>query len=180
MEKARPGGRKIESIHAADVGDALAASPSLSSFSCSDNVLVMFEKGDGDKKNEFKVFAGSKNKLLLCRLTPHTCSASIHAACCWSELQDYFAIVMGPEFQNYEMTALTLFRNDQRSRRLSWRKCGACSSGGAKAYRRGSFGDELLRRRLQCWQTVHARRTVACLSEGSLIGCTHARCMMTS
>ena len=113
---ASPGGRKIESIHAADVGDALAASPSLSSFSCSDNVLVMFEKGDGDKKNAFKVFAGSKNKLLLCRLTPHTCSASIHAACCWSELQDYFAIVMGPEFQNYEMTALTLFRNDQRSR----------------------------------------------------------------
>ena len=113
---ASAGGRKIESIHAADVGDALGASPSLSSFSCCDNVLVIFEKCGDDKKNAFKVFAGSRNNLRLCRLTPSTCSASIHAACCWSELQDYFAIVMGPEFQNYEMTALTLFRNDQRSR----------------------------------------------------------------
>ena len=111
-----PGGRKIESIHAADVGDALGASASLSSFSCSDNVLVIFEKSVEDKNNVFKVFAGARKNLRLCRLTPSTCSTSIHAACCWSELQDYFAIVMGPEFQNYEITALTLFRNDERAR----------------------------------------------------------------
>ncbi len=66
--------------------------------------------------NVFKVFAGARKNLRLCRLTPSTCSTSIHAACCWSELQDYFAIVMGPEFQNYEITALTLFRNDERGR----------------------------------------------------------------
>jgi hypothetical protein len=111
-----PGGRKIESIHSSDVGDALGASSSLTSFSCSDNILVIFEKSAGDKKNEFKIFAGSRNNLRVCRLTPATCSSSPHAACCWSELQDYFAIVMGPEFQNYEITALTLFRNDERAR----------------------------------------------------------------
>jgi hypothetical protein len=81
-----------------------------------DNVLVIFEKCGSDKKNVFKVFAGSRGNLRLCRLTPSACSNSIHAACCWSELQDYFAIVMGPEFQNYEITALTLFRNDERAR----------------------------------------------------------------
>ena len=113
---ASPGGRKIVSIHAADVGDALGTSASLSSFCCSDNVLVIFEKCGEDKNNVFKVFAGTRKNLRLCRLTPSTCSASVHAACCWSELQDYFAIVMGPEFHNYEITALTLFRNDERAR----------------------------------------------------------------
>jgi DNA invertase Pin-like site-specific DNA recombinase len=34
----------------------------------------------------------------------------------WSELQDHFAIVMGSEFQNYEITALTLLHNDERAR----------------------------------------------------------------
>jgi hypothetical protein len=113
---ASPGGRKIASIHAADVGDGLAEAPSLGSFSSLDNVLVVFEKSSSDKKNEFKVFAGCRNNLRLCRLTPSTCSTSPHVARCWSELQDYFAIVMGPEFQNYEITALTLFRNDERAR----------------------------------------------------------------
>jgi hypothetical protein len=31
-------------------------------------------------------------------------------------LHDYFAVVMGPEFQNYEITALTLFHNEERAR----------------------------------------------------------------
>jgi hypothetical protein len=112
-----PGGRKIVSIHAADIGDSLTETPSLSSFSSLDHVLVIFEKlPDIDKSTPFKVFAGCRNNLRLCRLTPASCSTSIHAACCWSDLQDYFAIAMGPEFQNYEITALTLFRNDNRAR----------------------------------------------------------------
>jgi hypothetical protein len=112
-----PGGRKIESIHPADVGDALVSSPSpLSSFSCSDNVLVIFEKSATDKKNEFILFAGSRSNLRMCRLTAADRGSSRDAAECWCELQDYFAIVMGPEFQNYEITALTLFRNDERAR----------------------------------------------------------------
>jgi hypothetical protein len=85
---ASPGGRKIASIHAADVGDGLAEAPSLGSFSSLDNVLVVFEKSSSDKKNEFKVFAGCRNNLRLCRLTPSACSTSTHAARCWSELQD--------------------------------------------------------------------------------------------
>jgi hypothetical protein len=110
-----PGGRKIHKIHASDVGDALDTKPSMSSFSCMDNVLVIFEKFASEKKPQFVLFPGKRHDLHLCRLTPAYCSISTQAACCWSELQDYFAIVMGPEFQNYEITALTVFRNDDRA-----------------------------------------------------------------
>ena len=113
---ANPGGRKIESIYAADVGDALGASPSFGSFSCFDNVLVVFQRSADDKSPQFLQFAGNRNNLRLCRLTAATRGSSRDAAECWSELQDYFAIVMGPEFENYELTALTLFRNDERAR----------------------------------------------------------------
>ena len=108
-------GRKIESIHAPDVGDALGSSPSLSSFSCCDNVLVIYEKRGNDKRNQFTLFPGNRNNLRLCRLTAAARGSSREAAECWSELQDYFAIVLGPEFQNYEITALTLYRNDERA-----------------------------------------------------------------
>jgi hypothetical protein len=112
---ALPGGRKILSIHASDVGDALDTTPSMNSFSCMDNVLVIFEKFASEKKPQFVLFPGKRHDLHLCRLTPAYCSINTQAACCWSELQDYFAIVMGPEFQNYEITALTVFRNDDRA-----------------------------------------------------------------
>jgi hypothetical protein len=112
---ALPGGRKILSIHASDVGDTLDTTPSMDSFSCMDNVLVIFEKFPWEKKHKFVLFPGKRHDLHLCRLTPAYCSINTQAACCWSELQDYFAIVMGPEFQNYEITALTVFRNDDRA-----------------------------------------------------------------
>ncbi len=112
---ALPGGRKILSIHAADVGDALSTTPSTKSFCCLDNVLVIFEKSDDDKKNHFVLFPGKRHDLRMCRLTPAYCNINTQAARCWSELQDYFAVVMGPEFLNYEITALTVFRNDDRA-----------------------------------------------------------------
>jgi hypothetical protein len=113
-----PGGRKILSIHAADVGDAFDETPSMDSFSCLDNVLVIFEQSAEDKlkrKHQFVVFPGKRHDLHLCRLTPAYCSIDNEAARCWSELQDYFAVVMGPEFSNYEIKTLTVFRNDDRS-----------------------------------------------------------------
>jgi hypothetical protein len=113
---ALPGGRKILSIHAADVGDALSTTPSFESFCCLDNVLVIFEKSDDDRKNQFVIFSGKRHDLRMCRLTPAYCNINTQAARCWSELQDYFAVVMGHEFLNYEITALTLFRNDERAR----------------------------------------------------------------
>jgi GTPase SAR1 family protein len=109
-----PGDRKIQSIHPADVGDELGAT--LDSFSCMDNVLVILEKHSVESRSPYILFPGQRNDLHICRLTPVACNASADAACCWSELQDYFAIVMGPEFQNYEITALTLFRNEERAR----------------------------------------------------------------
>jgi hypothetical protein len=112
---ALPGGRKIVGIYAADAGYAFDDTKSRDSFSFLDNVLVVFEKFASERRHQFVVFPGKRHDLLLCRLTPAYCSTNSHAACCWSELQDYFAIVMGPEFQNYEITALTVFRNDDRA-----------------------------------------------------------------
>ena len=109
-----PGDRTIRSIHPADVGDELSAT--LGSFSCTDNVLVILEKHSGESRSPYILFPGKRNDLHVCRLTPVACNASADAACCWSQLQDYFAVVMGPEFQNYEITALTLFRNEERAR----------------------------------------------------------------
>ncbi len=118
------------------------------------------------------MFAGARKNLRLCRLTPSTCSTSIHAACCWSELQDYFAIVMGPEFQNYEITALTLFRNDELARAFMQ------EMRGMQQRRReavpawcGNSVDGLLR-----WGTARACSTAQCLREGSFIGCKFGAC----
>lgn len=115
------GARKVQSIHDAAVGDKIHSTPSRESFSSLDNVLVVFERGPDDKPHKpppFILFAGSRNNLRLCRLTSNNCSSNITAACCWSELQDHFEVVMGPEFQNYEITALTLYRNDERAHKF--------------------------------------------------------------
>jgi hypothetical protein len=108
------GDRKIQSIYPADVGDELGAT--LDSFSCMDNVVVILEKHSGEIRSPYILFPGKRNDLRICRLTPVACNTSADAACCWSELHDYFAVVMGPEFQNYEITALTLFHNEERAR----------------------------------------------------------------
>jgi hypothetical protein len=113
---ARPGNRRIVGIFPADVGDALSETPSLSGFSCLDNVLVIFEKAGNDKRNEFRLFYGSKNNLRICRLTPSSCNMSLDAAVCWSQLQDQLTIGLGDSFEYFEMTALQLYRNDERAR----------------------------------------------------------------
>jgi hypothetical protein len=113
---ARPGNRRIEGIFPADVGDAMSETPSLSGFSSLDNVLVIFEKADNDKRNEFRLFHGNKNNLRICRLTPSSCNMSLDAAVCWSQLQDQFTIGLGDSFEYFEMTALQLYRNDERAR----------------------------------------------------------------
>ena len=115
------GGLPIHSIFPADVGDrALQAQvPLLQRFCAHDNVLVVFGPIVSNPKPKFLVFPGSSANLQLCRLTPALCQNDLTAACCWSELQDQFSVVMGQEFEMYEITALTLMRNDARAARFT-------------------------------------------------------------
>jgi GTPase SAR1 family protein len=114
------GYRKIQSIHPVHAGDDMSTtldlSETLDSFSCTDSVVVIFEKQCVESRSSYILFPGESHDLLTCHLTPAVCNASTDAACCWSELQDYFSVVMGPEFQNYEITAMTLFHNEERAR----------------------------------------------------------------
>jgi len=105
----------IARIFPADIGDRAQhpQAPTLPRFCAHDNVLVVF--GPLQPRTKFLVFPGSSVSLQLCRLTPALCQSDLTAACCWSELQDQFAVVMGLEFDMYEITALTLMRNDSRA-----------------------------------------------------------------
>jgi GTPase SAR1 family protein len=126
----------IASIFPANIGDRAQhpQAPRLPRFCAHDNVLVLF--GPVQRHTKFLVFPGSSMNLQLCRLTPALCQNDLTAACCWSELQvrigrscafvvqaerahhsrqDQFSVVMGLEFDMYEITALTLMRNDARA-----------------------------------------------------------------
>jgi GTPase SAR1 family protein/t-SNARE complex subunit (syntaxin) len=113
-------GLPIHFIFPADVGDTAQQAPQLQRFCAHDNVLVVFGPLVSKPKPKFLVFPGSSVKLQLCRLTPAYCRQDLGAACCWSELQDQFSVVMGNEFEMYEITALTLMRNDVRAKKFTY------------------------------------------------------------
>jgi hypothetical protein len=127
----------ITHIFPADIGDAVQHphAPRLPRFCAHDNVLVLF--GPVRRGTKFIVFPGSSSNLQLCRLTPAFCQTDPTAASCWSQLQvhsggllvlkcasdarfvlslqDQFSVVTGHEFELYEITSITLLRNDARS-----------------------------------------------------------------
>ena len=82
-------------------------------FCANDCVIVLF--GEIEKKTSYISFPGSSSNLQMCRLTPELCQADITAARCWSELQDQVSVVLGTEYEMYQITALTIFRNEARA-----------------------------------------------------------------
>ena len=84
-------------------------------FTPLDNVLVVYKRPNAANK-KFDVFPGSSNGLRVMRLFPSDCSRSAQAAECWRDVEDNWAIMLGNEFRNYEITGITLFRCDERER----------------------------------------------------------------
>jgi hypothetical protein len=94
----------------------VAIMPVYASFTPLDNVLVVYKRVDAtDRKAPFDVFPGSYNDLRILRLVPGDCARSAEAAC-WRDVEDNWAIMLGNEFCNYEITAITLFRCEERER----------------------------------------------------------------
>jgi hypothetical protein len=90
--------------------------PIRKSFTASDNVLVVYKRVQpSDKRAPFDLFPGASNPLRIVRLVPSDCSRSAEAAC-WRDVEDNWAIMLGTEFQNYEITGMTLFRCEERER----------------------------------------------------------------
>jgi GTPase SAR1 family protein len=89
--------------------------PMCSSFSAIDNVLVVYKRINPDGTAPFALFPGETNALHILRLQPSDCSGSNEAAC-WREVEDNWAIMLGHEFQNYEITGMTLFRCEEREK----------------------------------------------------------------
>jgi hypothetical protein len=84
------------------------------SFTASDNVLVVYKRAKpSDIRAPFDVFSGASNPLRIARLVPSDCSRSAEAAC-WRDVEDNWAVMLGTEFQNYEITGMTLFRCKER------------------------------------------------------------------
>ena len=84
-------------------------------FTPLDNVLVVYKRPNAAKK-KFDVFPGPSNGLSVLRLFPSDCSRSAQAAKCWRDVEDNWAIMLGNEFRNYEITSVTLFRCEERER----------------------------------------------------------------
>jgi len=82
-------------------------------FCANDCVIVLF--GAIFKKTPFIYFPGSSNSMQMARLTPELCQVHTIAARCWSELQDQVSVVLGTEYEMYQITALTIFRNETRA-----------------------------------------------------------------
>ena len=85
-------------------------------FTPLDNVLVVYKRPNAARKTKFDVFPGSSNGLSVLRLFPSDCSRSAQAAECWRDVEDNWAIMLGNEFCNYEITGITLFRCEERER----------------------------------------------------------------
>ena len=95
--------------------------PVCARFTPSDNVLVVYKRSNpADRRAPFDVFPGASNSLRIMRLVPSDCSrsawGSAWAAACWRDVEDNWAIMLGNEFCNYEITGITLFRCEERER----------------------------------------------------------------
>ncbi len=90
--------------------------PVQQSFTASDNVLVVYKRATpSDVWAPFDVFPGALNPLRVARLVPSDCSRSAEAAC-WRDVEDNWAIMLGNEFRNYEITGMTMFQCEERER----------------------------------------------------------------
>ena len=89
--------------------------PMCSSFSAIDNVLVVYKRIKPDGTAPFALFPGETNALRILRLQPSDCSGS-NVAACWREVEDNWAIMLGNDVQNYEITGMTLFRCEEREK----------------------------------------------------------------
>ncbi len=90
------------------VGATIA--PMLESFSVADRVSVVLKQ-----RPPFALFPGVTAEVHTLRLEPSDCSRSSEATC-WREVEDNWAIMLGNEFRNYEITSMTLFRCEDRER----------------------------------------------------------------
>jgi hypothetical protein len=94
----------------------VAIMPVCASFTPLDNVLVVYRRVDAtNRKKPYDVFPGSSNDLRILRLVPGDCARSAEAAC-WRDVEDNWAVMLGNEFCNYEITAITRFRCEERDR----------------------------------------------------------------
>jgi hypothetical protein len=84
--------------------------PMLESFSVSDRVSVVLKQ-----RPPFALFPGVTAQVHTLHLEPSDCSRSAEAAC-WRDVEDNWAIMLGNEFRNYEITGMTLFRCEDRER----------------------------------------------------------------
>jgi GTPase SAR1 family protein len=82
----------------------------LDSFSAADHVSVILKQ-----RPPFTVLPGVTNQLHILPLEPNDCSRSTEATC-WREVEDNWAIMLGDEFENYEITEITLLRCAERDR----------------------------------------------------------------
>jgi hypothetical protein len=90
--------------------------PVCASFTPLHNVLVVYKRPADTTRAPFDVFPGSSNRLRILRLASSDCSRSALAAACWRDVEDNWAIMLGNEFRNYEITGITLFRCEERER----------------------------------------------------------------
>jgi hypothetical protein len=90
--------------------------PVRASFTPKDDVLVVYKRPDATQRRPpFEVFPGSSNHLRIARLLPSDCCRVAEAAY-WRDVEDNWAIMLGNEFYNYEITRITLFRCEERER----------------------------------------------------------------
>lgn len=90
--------------------------PAVDCFGPLDWVLVVYDIEPGKKKSPFFIMAGNSDNLQVLHLMHHECMAHEDEGACWREVEDNWSIMLGNESKNYEITAITLFRNDERER----------------------------------------------------------------
>ena len=89
--------------------------PLRTSFTPMDNVLVVYKRTlPTDRRPKFAVFPGATRSLKIARMSPKDCINSAACAVQWREVEDNWAIMLGSEFQNYELSRVTLFHNSER------------------------------------------------------------------
>ena len=89
------------------------------SFSFADNVIVVFDKVhmENDRPN-FVVFPGCPSGFEVAFLTQQCCSGSDKLGGVWTEVEDNWAVMLGNEYQNYEIDSVILFRQRARDQQF--------------------------------------------------------------
>jgi len=93
--------------------------PTRTSFRATDNVLVVYKRAKpDDRRPPFDLYPGApaeQCQYSIARLQPNDCNRAAEAAV-WRDVEDNWAMMLGSEFQNYEITGITLFRCEGRER----------------------------------------------------------------